>query len=95
MSDYLIFVKSSTAGCVILVVYVDEIVLTGSDKLEIDETKKWLASQVHIKGLGDLKYFLGIEVIRNEGGILLNQKKYIEDFLVETKCEQAKVAHTT
>lgn len=89
-------VKSSDAGCVILVVYVDDIVLSGNDKLGIEESKKWLASQVHIKNLGDLKYFLGIEVIRNGKGILLNQKKYDENLLIETKCGASKGdRHTT
>lgn len=60
VSDYSVFVKSSTAGCVILVVYVDDIILSGSNKLGIEETEQLLASQVHIKDLGGLKYFLGI-----------------------------------
>lgn len=67
------FVKSSSTGCIILIVYVDDIVISGSDFSGIDETKKFLQSQLHIKDLGKLQYFLGIVVSRNKHGVMLNQ----------------------
>ena len=59
----------------------DDIVITGSDSKGILSLKSFLHSQFHIKDLGMLKYFLGIEVIRNKQGILLSQWKYVLDLL--------------
>ena len=46
--------------------------------------QKYLASKFKMKSLGDLKYFLGIEVARSKHGIFLSQRKYILDLLAET-----------
>ena len=49
-----------------LVVYVDDIVITGNDEVEINKFKQFLSSKFMIKDLGELKYFLGIEVLKND-----------------------------
>ena len=54
----------------------DDIILTGNDESELNNVKNFLKSQFFIKDLGELKYFLGIEVLRTEKGICLNQRKY-------------------
>lgn len=54
----------------------DDIILTGNDESELNNVKMFLKSQFLIKDLGELKYFLGIEVLRTEKGICLNQRKY-------------------
>ncbi|KAJ9553824.1 hypothetical protein OSB04_017869 [Centaurea solstitialis] len=91
--DHSVFFASSSSGCILLVVYVDDIVITGSDETGIMKLKDFLASQFQTKDLGPLKYFLGIEVSRNRKGICLSQRKYCLDILndsgmIETKpCE--------
>lgn len=90
ISDYSLLVKKTIRGCVIIPVYVDDIVITRSDVNGIQETKDWLQSRLRIKELGPLQYFLGIEVSRQHGGIFLSQKKYIMDMLVETDLTLAK-----
>ncbi|KAE8683402.1 G-type lectin S-receptor-like serine/threonine-protein kinase [Hibiscus syriacus] len=47
-----------------------------------------------MKNLGELKYFLGLEVLRSEEGIVLNQRKYTLELLNETGLEGAKPALT-
>ena len=51
----------------------DDIVITRRDSKGILSLKFFLPSQFHIKDLGMLKYFLGIEVMRSKQGILLSQ----------------------
>lgn len=63
ISDFSVFFRSHQGG--ILIVYVDDIVITGSDVLGIQEAKLWLKSKLNIKDLGILRYFLGIEVLRD------------------------------
>ncbi|CAN1121074.1 Retrovirus-related Pol polyprotein from transposon TNT 1-94 [Linum perenne] len=84
-SDHTLFVKHSSSGkMAILIVYVDDIIITGDDSEEIQQLKLNLASVFDLKDLGELKYFLGIEVARSKEGICLSQRKYVLDLLKET-----------
>ena len=67
------------------VVYVDDIVITVSDSKGISSLKSFLHSQFYTKDLGMLRYFLGIEVMRNKHGIFLSQRKYVLNLLSETR----------
>ena len=79
------FYKHSNEGKVaILIVYVDDIVLTGDDCNELEKLKGKLAEEFEIKDLGALKYFLGMEFARSKEGIFVNQRKYVLDLLDET-----------
>ena len=56
-SYHSIFYKNSSSGIILLVVYVDNIVINGSDSKSISSLKSFLQSQFHIKDLGMLRYF--------------------------------------
>ena len=83
-SDHSVFYKKSDGGIILLVVYVDDIVITGNDTTGISSLKSFLHTQFHTKDLGMLKYFLGVEVARSKKGIFLSQRKYVLDLLSET-----------
>ena len=70
--------------------YVDDIVITGSDFKGISSLKSFLHGHFHAKDLGMLRYFLGVEVMRSKHGIFLSQRKYVFDLLFETKKLGAK-----
>lgn len=55
-------------------------------------SKTQLHSQFHIKDLGPLKYFLGLEVVRSSKGIILSQRRYALDILHETRMRAVKPA---
>ena len=59
-----------------ILLYVDDLVITGADLGEIDRVKLQLAASFDMKDLGDLHYFLEIEVIRIPEGILISQRHY-------------------
>ena len=61
---------------VIVLVYVDDLLITGNDHQLILETKTMLKDTFKIKDLGDLRYFLGIEFAWNKDGIIMHQRKY-------------------
>ena len=46
--------------------------------------KKYLSEEFEVKDLGNLKYFLGMEVARSSNGIVVSQRKYTLDLLKET-----------
>ena len=84
-SDHSVFYRNSQAGIILLVVYVDDIIITGDDMAGISPLKFFLHGQFHTKDLGMLKYFLSVEVMRSKRGIFLSQRKYVLDLLSETR----------
>ncbi|XP_015165132.1 uncharacterized mitochondrial protein AtMg00810-like [Solanum tuberosum] len=61
---------------VIVLVYVDELLITRTDIQLIQETKLMLQSRFRIKDLRELRIFLGIEFARNKEGIVMHQRKH-------------------
>ncbi|KAL5823155.1 hypothetical protein ACOSQ4_021055 [Xanthoceras sorbifolium] len=83
--DHTLFVRHSPLGGVTaLLVYVDDIIVTGDDMEGIDRLKKCLVKEFEIKELRRLKYFLGIEVAHSRQGIFISQQKYVIDLLKDT-----------
>jgi len=82
-ADHSLFLKRHDTNITIILVYVDAIVLTGNDCAEILNITNMLDQTFKIKNLGDLTYFLGLEVARNNSEIHLSQRKYTIDLLHE------------
>jgi hypothetical protein len=82
--DHTLFYLHSKGHITILAVYVDDIIITGDDAFEVERLKENLRKEFEIKDLGQLRYFLGIEVVRSSRGIMLSQRKYVLDLLDET-----------
>lgn len=61
----------------------DDLIIAGDDPSAIASLKDHLRSLFHIKDLGHLKYFLGIEVSHSTQGIHISQRKYTPDILHE------------
>ena len=75
--NHTLFIKHGAEGKVaILIVYVDNIIITGSDEKEIQNLEDYLATSFDINALGLLTYFLRIEVAYSKFGIVLSQHKY-------------------
>ncbi|CAL1356412.1 unnamed protein product [Linum trigynum] len=83
LSDPSLFTQTTAAGIVVLLLYVDDMVVTGDDTHEITALKRGLQEAFHLKDLGNLSYFLGLEISRNDQGIHIGQRKYIGDLLSE------------
>lgn len=80
-ADASLFYRFNGGSVVILLVYVDDIIITGSD----GELIQWLIHQLHqqfsLKDLGDLSYFLRIHVTRDNSCLHLCQEKYVKYLL--------------
>ena len=84
--DHTLFVKhSDSRELTTLLVYVDNIIMTGNDELEKQTLRQCLTKEFEIKELGRLKYFLGIEITHSKQRIFISQHKYVIDFLKETR----------
>jgi len=79
---------------IILLVYVDDILVTGNNISAIHSLITMLQTQFPVKDLGDLGYFLGIKATRTADSLHLNQAKYIADLLQRTHMLGAKPTAT-
>ena len=71
---------------IILVVYVDDIIVTRNNLQLIAQTKKWLKDAFQIKDLRSLHYFLGIEVVRMKNKLNVSQCKHTLDYYKRLVC---------
>ncbi|KAM6554399.1 hypothetical protein CsatB_015161 [Cannabis sativa] len=85
-----LFIFHTSTSTTLILVYVDDIIITGSDSNLIANIVNSLNSQFSLKDLGDLSYFLGIEVKTTPQGLHLSQSKYIRDLLIKSQMEDAK-----
>lgn len=79
---------------VVVLVYIDDLLITGDSEAMIIEAKEILHRQFKLKDLGELKYFLGIEVLRSKQGVILNQRKYLLELISEAGLVGTKPAST-
>ena len=80
-NDYSLFLNKTSTNITILAVYVDDILLTGSDSKEIQHVKQCLNEKFGIKDLGSLHFFLGLEVQHTPLGVILSQQKFTRELL--------------
>ncbi|KAM2653882.1 hypothetical protein EV2_025463 [Malus domestica] len=83
-ADYSLFTKAQGTSFTVVLIYVDDILLTGNDLQEMERLKTFLLTRFRIKDLGDLKYFLGIEFSCSKKDIFMCQRKYALDILQDS-----------
>ncbi|KAH9667020.1 retrovirus-related pol polyprotein from transposon RE1 [Citrus sinensis] len=93
-SDTSLFFRRIESKIVIMLIYVDDIIITGSDSQGIEEVIKDLNTSFALKDLGNLNFFLGIQVQRSQNSLLLSQVKYIQDLLTKTEMTDCKGIET-
>ncbi|KAK1408895.1 hypothetical protein QVD17_41029 [Tagetes erecta] len=93
-ADHTLFYKKRGKLITCLIIYVDDMIITGSDQEEISSLRRNLFTEFEMKDLGGLKYFLGIEVLRSKEGIFISQRKYILDLLAEVGMVDCKPSDT-
>ncbi|CAN1164864.1 Retrovirus-related Pol polyprotein from transposon TNT 1-94 [Linum perenne] len=93
-ADHSLFIYSTVDAMVILLVYVDDIILAGSDLQLINNIKQKLQQHFKVKDLGKLKYFLGLEIARTSAGISMSQRKYCLELISDSGFIDAKPSRT-
>ncbi|KAE8673443.1 Detected protein of unknown function [Hibiscus syriacus] len=89
-----LFIKANEGKLAIVLVYVDDLIITGNDEAEIRQTKENLSVRFQMKELRQLKHFLGLEVDRTHEGIFLCQQKYAKDLLKRFRMLECKSTST-
>lgn len=83
-ADSSLFVKHQRSSITIVLVYFDNLIVTGNNNNYIALLIAQLNSVFELKNLGHLHHFLGIEVSRDSNGLFLSQTKYAKDLLSRT-----------
>ncbi|GKV37454.1 hypothetical protein SLEP1_g45485 [Rubroshorea leprosula] len=84
----------SNKGMVLLLIYVDDMIITQDDASGIDELKQFLSHKFEMKDLGSLSYFLGLKVTSSDDGYLLSQVKYASDLVSKASLTDSKIVST-
>nr|KYP52516.1 Retrovirus-related Pol polyprotein from transposon TNT 1-94 [Cajanus cajan] len=79
--DYSLFTKGTNSNFIALLVYVDDIVIASPSNDVISHTKIILQKYFRLKDLGDLKFFLGLELSKSKEGIFMCQRHYTMSIL--------------
>jgi len=79
--DHSLFIKRTENNFTALLVYVDDIILAGNSISEITDVTQLLDKTLKVKDLGDLKFYLGLEVATTKDGIHISQRKYALDII--------------
>jgi len=93
-ANHSLFTKHTDTYFTILLVYVDDIILAGNSLSEFQHIKSILHYSFKIKDLGQLKYFLDLEVAHSKQGISLCQRKYGLDLLSDSGTISSKLVST-
>eukprot|EP00253_Pinus_taeda_P035633 PITA_35633 len=89
-SNNIVYTKKVGKYLIILVLYVDDLILTGSDPNLINNVKSSLKKKFEMTDLGHLHYFLGLQVLQSKEDISLSQSKFAYDLLCHFHMEYYK-----
>ena len=79
--DFALFLRRTDKGTILLLLYVDDIILTSDDLSGIQELKDFLSQQFEMKDLRHLNYFLSLEITYSTDGLYITQAKYASELL--------------
>ncbi|KAH9697684.1 hypothetical protein KPL71_023711 [Citrus sinensis] len=80
-ADTTLFVKHKNQDILIVQIYVDDIIFGSTNELLCKEFSSCMSKEFEMSMMGELKYFLGLQIKQNEEGIFINQAKYVKDLL--------------
>ena len=92
--DSALFIRQTSTSITHILLYVDDMIITGDDTVGIRDLQKLVSQQFEMKDLGTLSYFLGLEVISSSDGYYLSQAKYASDLLSKASLTDSKTVFT-
>ncbi|XP_057975295.1 uncharacterized mitochondrial protein AtMg00810-like [Malania oleifera] len=94
LHDSSFFIHKLDQDTILLLLYVDDMIITGDDASEILVLKTHLSQHVEMKDLGKLSYLSGLEITSNSKGYYLSQAKYALDILTQARLIDSKICTT-
>ncbi|KAJ0445113.1 putative RNA-directed DNA polymerase [Helianthus annuus] len=93
-SDASLFVRETRNRVVVVLIYVDDLIITGDDEDGIEQVKENLCIRFYMKDLGILSHFLGLELKYEDDSVVLHQQKYSIELLQRFGMVDCKPAMT-
>jgi hypothetical protein len=93
-ADVSLFILNQDGLQIYILIYVNDIIIVSSSSSAMDKLLQQLRHEFAMKDLGQLNYFLGIEVHHNSSRLVLKQHKYIRDLLLRTSMDTSKGVST-
>ncbi|GJR13521.1 copia protein [Tanacetum coccineum] len=94
MVDNTLFTKKKSSNLIILQIYVDDIIFGSTCQDMCDEFSKIMHDEFEMSMMGELNFFLGLQIKQMEDGIFFNQSKYIKEMLKKFGLEDSKPMKT-
>ncbi|GKC63609.1 retrovirus-related pol polyprotein from transposon TNT 1-94 [Tanacetum coccineum] len=95
MVDNTLFTKKKSSNLIIVQIYVDDIIFSSTRQDMCDEFAKIMHDEFEMSMMGELNFFLGLQIKQMEDGIFFNQSKYIKEMLKKFSLEDSKPMKTT
>ncbi|KAI3685467.1 hypothetical protein L6452_34711 [Arctium lappa] len=92
--DNTLFIKQTSGNLILVQIYVDDIIFGATDESLCDEFASLMKSQYEMSMMGELTFFLGLQVKQSSEGIFINQSKYIRDLLKKFNFENSSPMKT-
>ena len=92
--DSTLFLRHTYKGTILLLLYVNDMIITGDDLSGIQELKDFLNQQFEMKDLRYLSYFLGLEITHSTYGLYITQTKYASKLLSRAGLTDNKTVDT-
>ena len=92
--DSTLFLRHTDKDTILLLLYVDDMIITGDDLSGIQELKNFLSQQFEIKDLGHLSYLLGLEITHSTYDLYITQAKYAFELLSRAGLTNSKTVDT-
>ena len=85
-----LFLHCIDKDTILLLLYMDDMIITGDDLSGIQELNNFLSQQFEMKDLGHLSYFLGLEITNSTAGLYITQAKYASELLSQAGLTDSK-----
>ena len=92
--DSTLFLRRTNKGTILLLLYVNDMIITSDDLSGIQELKDFLSRQFEMKDLGHLSYFLGLKITHSTDGLYITQAKYASELLSRAGLINSKTIDT-
>ncbi|GJR04458.1 putative ribonuclease H-like domain-containing protein [Tanacetum coccineum] len=92
--DQTLFIKSQKGHILLVQIYVDDIIFGSTKKELCDEFEKLMKDKFQMSSMGELTFFLGLQVQQKKNGIFISQDKYVHEILRKFNYSDVKSAST-
>ncbi|GJS00055.1 putative ribonuclease H-like domain-containing protein [Tanacetum coccineum] len=92
--DKTLFIKKNSRDIILVQVYVDDIIFGSTNKAWCDEFEVLMKGEFEMSAMGELTFFLGLQVKQKPDGIFISQDKYVQDMLKKFDMESVRPATT-